>query len=225
MPRATRSLPAGLCYHILNRGNAGLTVFHDQSDYEAFVELMSGASARVPMRVTAYCLMPDHFHLVLWPTGDEDVSRWMQWLMTSHVRRYHRVQGTGGHVWQGRFRAFPIAQDEHLLAVMRYVERNPVRAGLVERAEGWRWSSLRWRGAVAPPPWLDEGPVPRPRDWLRRVNRAEAEEELAVLRASAHRGTPLGPPAWQVRVAERLGSEHTLRPRGRPRKSRAGDEK
>jgi len=82
------------------------------------------------MRVLAYCLMPNHFHLALWPQADGDLSRWMQWVLTAHVRRYHRHYGSSGHVWQGRFKAFPIQADGHLLTVLRYIERNPVRAGL-----------------------------------------------------------------------------------------------
>ncbi len=86
--------------------------------------------------------MPNHFHLVLWPYEDGDLSNWMQWLLTTHVRRYHRMYGTSGHVWQGRFKAFPIQQDEHLFVVMRYVERNALSAQLVTSAEDWRWSSV-----------------------------------------------------------------------------------
>ena len=93
------------------------------------------------MRLLAWCLMPNHFHLVLWPHGDGDLSRWMQWLLTSHVRRYHRHYHGSGHVWQGRFKAFPIEEDEHLWTVLRYVERNALRANLVRRAEDWPWSS------------------------------------------------------------------------------------
>src|SRR6478672_3384286 len=111
MPRTTRSSQADYCYHILNRGNMSAEVFHKPEDYQAFIDLMAEAGARVPMRVVGFCLMPDHFHLVLWPSGDGDLSRWMQWLMTSHVRRYHRQYGTAGHIWQGRFKAFPIQQD------------------------------------------------------------------------------------------------------------------
>jgi putative transposase len=120
-------------------------VFHKPEDYEAFLRLIPLANERLPLRVLGYCLMPNHFHLVLWPREAGDLGRWMQWLMTSHVRRYHRHFGGSGHVWQGRFKAFPIQQDEHLLTVLRYMERNPLRANLVERAEEWRWSSLRDR--------------------------------------------------------------------------------
>ena len=134
--------------------------------------------------------------------------------MTSHVARWRAGGGSSGHVWQGRFKAFPIQKDAHLLAVLRYVERNPLRAGLVERAEDWRWSSLSARGL------LSASPVERGRGWAARVNAAESESELDALRRSVRRGAPYGTGAWVQSTAARLGLEASLRPRGRPRKSR-----
>ena len=145
MPRTSRASVGGICYHVLNRGNAQAEVFHKVDDFAAFLQLMAEANERLPLRILGYALMPNHFHLVLWPRADGDLSRWMQWLLTSHVRRYHRHYHGSGHVWQGRFKAFPIEQDEHLHTVLRYVERNPLRAKLVRRAEAWAWSSLAWR--------------------------------------------------------------------------------
>jgi len=194
-----------------------MRVFHKDGDYQAFVDLIGGACDRIPMRVLAYCAMPNHFHLVLWPFGDGDLGRWMQWQMTSHVRRYHRHYGGSGHVWQGRFKAFPIQQDNHLLAVLRYVERNPLRANLVDRAEDWPWSSLHLRRAKRRPEFLVECPVDRPRNWLYLVNRPETEVELAAMRHSVQRGTPWGSQAWVRQTTKRLGLESTLRPPGRPR--------
>src|SRR5262249_52808558 len=134
MPRSARAAKAGFCYHVLNRGNARRTVFHKDADFAAFVKLLNQAGERTDMRLLAYCLMPNHFHLALWPRHDDDLSNYMMWLLTAHVRRYHRHYHSSGHVWQGRFRAFPIQEDDHLFTVLRYIERNPVRAGLVERA-------------------------------------------------------------------------------------------
>ena len=218
MPRTARASVGGVVYHAINRGNGRATVFHKDADYEAFETLLGQACDRLPMRVLAYCLMPNHFHLVLWPREDGDLSRWMQWLMTAHVRRYHQHHRTSGHVWQGRFKAFPIKADEHLLTVLRYVERNPLRAGLVDRAERWRWSSMWWRPRKHSPAWLDGGPVEKPRDWRRRVNRPQTDAELAAVRHSVQRGAPFGDEAWARRTARRLGLQSTRRPRGRPRK-------
>lgn len=206
-----------MCYHVINRGNGQAEVFHKDGDYAAFIKLMAEANERLPLRILGYALMPNHFHLVLWPRGDGDLSRWMQWLLTSQVRRYHRHYQGSGHVWQGRFKAFPIEQDEHLLTVLRYVERNPLRAKLVRRAEAWPWSSLSWRPTDECPQLLSDWPVPRPRNWVAMVNAAQTEAELAALRHSVVRGAPFGDERWKQRVAKRLGLESSLRPRGRPR--------
>jgi putative transposase len=221
MTRTARASQANYCYHVLNRGNARAQVFHKPADYDAFVELLELACRKRPMRVLGYCLMPNHFHLVLWPSGDGDLGTWMQWLMTSHVRRHHRHYHSSGHVWQGRFKAFPIEEDDHLRVVLRYVERNPLRAGLVERAEDWPWSSLR-PAAAATPGWLDPGPAPRGEGWSDEVNRVEDDGQLARLRRSVDRGAPFGSEAWATGAADRLGLESSLRARGRPRKVTPG---
>src|SRR5688572_53784 len=108
MPRTARASVADICYHVINRGNGRARLFHKDADFEAFVALIADAHRRLPMRVLGYVVMPNHFHLVLWPDADGDLSRWMQWLLTAHVRRYHRHYRGSGHVWQGRFKAFPI---------------------------------------------------------------------------------------------------------------------
>lgn len=217
MPRTARAAVGGLCYHVLNRGNGRAQVFHDPADYRTFLELLQEAGRRVPVRVLGFCLMPNHFHLVLWPRKDGDLSFYLQWLLTSHVRRYHKRYRSSGHVWQGRFKAFPIETDSHLLTVLRYVERNALRARLVKRAENWRWSSL-FRPKAS---FLHESPVPLPRSWAARVNAPETATELAALRTSVNRGAPFGSGIWVARTAKRLGLEASLRPRGRPRKATA----
>jgi len=112
-----------------------------------------------------------------------------------------------------------VALGDPVTSVLRYVERNPVRAGLVARAQDWAFSSLRWwRDEAARPDWVDPSWLDRPSDWLRRVNRPLSEAELAALRRSVQRGTPLGSRRWTLRMAAALGLESTLRPRGRPRK-------
>lgn len=218
MPRTARASVGGVCYHVLNRGNGRADVFHEPGDFAAFLDLMAAANERLPLRILGYVLMPNHFHLVLWPRGDGDLSRWMQWLLTSHVRRYHRHYHGSGHVWQGRFKAFPIQQDEHLLTVLRYVERNPLGAKLVRRAEAWPWSSLAWRPSRKRPEMLCDWPVRGPRNWVEHVNAVQTEAELADLRRSLTRGAPFGADRWTQQIARQLGLESSLRPRGRPRK-------
>jgi putative transposase len=173
------------------------------------------------MRLCAYCLMPNHFHLVLWPTADGQLSRFMQWLSMTHAQRWHAHRNSGGrgHLYQSRFKSFPIQRDEHFLSVCRYVERNPLRANRVRRAEDWRWGSL-WARSNAPAmrSILSEWPVPMPDDWVRLVNQPQDEKELAALRLSRDRGRPFGDDRWATRTARRLGTESSLRPVGRPRK-------
>lgn len=204
---------------MINRGNDRAKVFHDDADYQGFLELLERAREHTPMRVLGYCLMPNHFHLVLWPKADGGLSTYMQWLMTSHVRRHHRRFSTSGHLWQGRFKAFPIQADGHLLTVLRYVERNGLRAGLVSRAGDWPWSSLAGRRSKQVT-FIHDGPVDRPRNWRSLVNRPQDEEELTALRGSVNRGRPFGTDRWVAGAARRLGLQASLRPLGRPRKKR-----
>lgn len=192
-----------------------MIIFHGDDDFIAFEDLMRRANERLPLQILAWCMMPNHFHLVVRPRGDRDLSRWMHWLLTAHVQRYRCRYNSTGRIWQGRFKAPPIQQDSHLLVVMRYVERNPVRAGLVSRAEQWQWSSMKPRlkaknDLLCPPPILLPG------DWRDFVNRPQTPAELAEVRASLRRGSPYGDAAWTRGTAERLGLLETLNPRGHP---------
>jgi putative transposase len=216
IPRSARSSQGGYCYHVLNRGNGKRTVFHKDGDFAAFSKLLVQAAERVRIRLLAYCLLPNHFHLALWPYQNGDLSSYMGWLLTAHVRRYHQHYHSTGHVWQGRFRAFPIQEDAHLLTVLRYIERNPVRAASVERADGWRWSSAAPRQVGMPV--LNAGPVPRPEGWLDYVNTPQTEAEVESLRECIRRRRPFGAASWMEMTARRLGLEASLRPRGRPKK-------
>jgi putative transposase len=222
MPRPRRAAEGGLIYHALNRANARATLFDTDEDYAAFERVLAQAVARHDMRLLAYCVMPNHFHLLLWPRADGDLSQFMRWLTVTHTQRWHahhRTSGTG-HLYQGRFKSFPVQSDEHFLTVCRYVERNALRANLVARAQDWRWCSLWARGAKADPdrPALTPWPIDRPRDWTVRVNRPFGPREEAAVLRSIRRGQPFGSGSWQAEVAARLGVESAFRPRGRPRK-------
>jgi putative transposase len=171
--------------------------------------------------------MPNHFHLALWPKHDGNLSRWMHWLLSAHVRRYHQHYQSSGHIWKGRFKAFPIEKGKNLLTVLRFIERNPLRAKFVRKAESWRWSSARhWRDAEGRPSFLVSGPARRPIDWLGWIKQPETKAELDAVRHSVKRGTPFGSEAWVARTVEEMGLESTLRPQGRPRKttSKTGDD-
>lgn len=216
MPRTARASAGGVCYHVLNRGNRRERVFHDAADYRAFIDQIGRARERLPLGLLAFCVMPNHFHLVVIPESDDDLGRWMQWLATVHVRRHHRVHGTEGRVWQGRYKSFPVQTDGYLRRLVRYVERNPVRASLVDRAERWPWSSLAWseeRRCAALGAYVPEAVA---RDWRKRVNQPETRAELAAIRACVRRNRPFGRRPWQRRVAAALGLEASMNPVGRP---------
>ena len=221
MPR--RISTGGLAYHILNRRVGRLGLFDKPADYMAFENILKQAHERTGIRIAAYCLMPNHWHLLLWPRDDGELSEVMRWVTVTHTQRWHahRESFGSGPVYQGRFRSFPVQTDEHFLTVARYVERNALRAKLVKRAEQWQWSSL-WRWAQGDPKllaFLSDWPVKRPRQWVGWVNRLETASELEDLRCSAQRGRPFGSQGWVVRVVKRLSLESTLRPRGRPKAS------
>jgi putative transposase len=161
----------------MNRGNERQKVFHTDTEYSSFLQLLERAQKRQPMRILAFSLMPNHFHLCVWPHEDGDIARYMQWLMTAHVWQFRKSHPGHGHVWQGRYKSFPVQDDHHLLVLIQYVERNPVRAGLVDRAEDWPWSSAG-RNSLTTSPW----PVPNPPNWLELLGRPEEAKELAKLR-------------------------------------------
>lgn len=222
MPRTTRTAPGGLTYHVLNRANARSTIFSKPADHLAFEQVLDHAVARFSMRLCAYCAMPNHWHLVLWPRRDGDLSRFMQWLTVTHVRRWHAHRNSGGtgHLYQGRFKSFPIQDDPHFLTVCRYVERNALRAKLVRRAENWQWCSL-WRrlhGDAQSKDVLSAWPVERPRNWRALVNQPQTAAEVEALHRCVQRGIPYGDDSWLTRIVKRLGLESTVRPRGRPKK-------
>jgi putative transposase len=222
MPRGPRSFPAGFVYHALNRAVARLPLFEKEGDYQAFERVLTAALEEHPTRLLAYCLMPNHWYLVLWPRQDRELTAFVRWLTHTHSMRCHahyHTEGTG-HIYQGRFKAFAVEEDEHLYTVLRYVERNALRANLVGRAEDWRWGSL-WcqeRGDEQAQRRLHVWPVPRPADWVALVNAVQTEGELAAVRRSVVRGSPFGSEAWCARTVRELGLEATQRPRGRPRK-------
>jgi putative transposase len=216
MPRTARAIASGYCYHLINRANMKARLFHEPADYEQFLALVSRAQTRLHVPLLAACLMPNHIHLVVRPADGDDLARWTHWLFTTHVRWHHEKYDATGRVWQGRFKAFPSQTDRHLLTVMRYVERNALRANLVERAEDWEWSSLAWRRDQQPPARLTESPVPLPSYWRHLVNEPQTATELAEIRTCVNRQRPFGEEDWVARQVKEFGLEATLRRVGRP---------
>jgi len=223
MGRPKRVTKGGLIYHVLNRANARMKIFDDDEDYHAFECILEQAVDRTGMRLLAYCMMPNHWHLIVWPKHNQELSQFMGWLTLTHTQRWHaHRQSTGtGHVYQGRFKSFPVKNDNHFYTVCRYVEGNALRAGLVKQAENWRWSSLyRWKyGAPSEKSLLSSWPLPRTPRWCQQVNAIQSNTELTSLRKCIERGSPFGNDNWRNRMAKQLGLESTLRSRGRPKKT------
>jgi REP-associated tyrosine transposase len=198
VPRVRRLTKANYVYHVLNRGAKRGLLFANASDYCAFERLLGEAAKRVPIRILAYCLMPNHWHLLLWPLQDGDLSRYVKWLTTTHACRWVRDRECigNGAVYQSRFKSIPIEKDSHLLWTWRYVERNAMRAELVSRAEDWPWSSLRKRMDTPRERWLDHGPVPLPPNWAEIVNVPQTNAEIERFRKRVKEGKPFGHDEW-----------------------------
>src|SRR5262245_20710427 len=220
MPRRMRLDTKGMVFHAMNRGAKRSRLFDTNWDYAAFEDLIVEAKERVPIKLFAYCLMPNHWHFVIVGQADGQRSQFFHWLTGTHASRWNAFDKSvgPGAVYQGRFKAIPVQRDQHLLRVIRYVERNPLRANLVTTAEDWRWSSLWRRSNFCQTPLLDEWPIPTPPDWLGIVNQPESEGELDSLREAITRGAPFGESEWRSETARLLGTGPSLRPVGRPRR-------
>ena len=217
MPRIARGETAGGIYHIINRGNFRMQVFDDTEDYTYFLELLKTGMKKEDVELHAYCLMPNHFHLLLVPQREGSLSRLMQWVMTSHVRYYHKKNKTSGHVWQGRYKSFIVEQESYYVTLIRYIEANALRAKLIDRAETWEYGSLHDRisnGTTI----IHEPSMILPDDWTEYVNEPIYPHELEKIRNSVNRQAPLGEPVWQEETAIQFGLLSTLKSRGRPRK-------
>jgi putative transposase len=223
MARQRRCSDGGYVYHVLNRAVRGTRIFEKAKDYAAFENVLCQAWERTHMRLLCYVAMPNHWHLVVWPERDAELSVYAQWLTVTHVRRWHAHHHTAGTgpLYQGRFKSFPMQEDDHFFTVCRYVERNALRANLVARVEEWRWSSLWHRCQATQVPWLSSWPLAVPERWLEFVNKPQTAAELEAMRRSVVRGAPYGDETWQKRTAVTLGLESSLRRPGRPRKKKA----
>lgn len=181
MARSLRNAPPCAVHHVVNRGNRRAVIFHNAGDYQAFVDVLREACAKFDMRLIAFCVMPNHWHLVLWPGEDVSLSAFMQWLTSTHVRRYHAYHdlvGTG-HLYQARYRNRICESERRLLATIRYVEANPRAANLVQRARDWKWSSLRMRVRGGEEDFLRPCPIELPRNWPDYVDATTTREEPA----------------------------------------------
>ncbi len=222
MPRNTRIDVGGEIYHIINRANARLQIFHNDKDYKLFETVLREAKGRININIYSYSIMPNHWHLVVSPKKDGDLAKFMAWLTMTHTQRWHVMYRTigGGHLYQGRYKSFLVEKSNYFIQVCRYVERNPVRAKIVKKAENWQWGSL-WRRENGNPEQqklLNSWPEPMAKDYLNWVNTMEPEENLKSIRNSVNKGKPYGKDSWIGKVIDVYKLESTIRNPGRPKK-------
>ena len=222
MPRTNRVSVGNIVYHVINRTNGRVCLFKEDKDYKHFESLLKEARDLTDMRILSYCLMPNHFHLVLYPKKDNDLSEFMRWLTTTHVRQVRVLTGSvgHGHLYQGAYKSFPVEEDKHLVDLIRYVEQNPFRAGLVKKAQDWLWSSLYIRkfGTFKQKKLLDELPTELPHNYLSSVNEIYDSEKLSRLRNSIIKGLPYGSDKWTDSMVEKYNLVATTRGVGRPKR-------
>jgi putative transposase len=230
MGRPLRPVADGLVYHAINRGNNRGRVFIAAVDYRAFVHALAQTQLRYPFRLYGYCLMSNHFHLLLGPAEGQSISRILQSLTVAHTWRYHRRHTSSGHVWQGRFKSPVIQTDEHALTVLRYIEGNPLRAGMVKDLADYPWSSYHCHALGQSNPLVEQLPCwnglgatepARQAYWRTWIHTPLSERELTALRRSVVSGVPFGSSTWVEKAEKMLGlRKPSGRPRGRPRKIR-----
>ena len=223
MPRTQRTDIGGYIYHVLNRANARVQIFDNDKDYQLFESILEEAVKKFDVRILAYEMMPNHWHLVLYPKKDGDLALFMGWLTNTHTRRWHTEKGTigQGHLYQGRYKSFICQDDNHFIALVRYVERNAKKANLVKKAENWKWSSV-WRrenGTAKQKKILSEWPVSKPKDYLEWLNKSQTENEEKTIEKSIIKGNPFGGDGWVEKIVKKFNLEQTLRKVGRPKKN------
>ena len=223
MPRIKRTNVGGYVYHVLNRANARVQIFDNDEDYKLFENILEEAIEKFNVKILAYCIMPNHFHLVLYPENEGDLSVFMGWVTNTHTRRWHTQKGTvgQGHLYQGRYKSFICQNDNHFLTLVKYVEQNALKAKLVKKAEGWRWSSV-WRreyGTIKQKKLLFPWPVSKPKDYLSWLNTILPEEKEEIIERSIIKSNPYGGDYWLDNTVKKFGLEQTLRRVGRPKNS------
>ena len=221
MARIERTDVGGYVYHVLNRANARAQIFETDGDYRPFEDVLEEAVKKFNMRLLAYCLMPNHWHLVVQPVNDGDLALFMSWLTNTHTRRWHTATGTigQGHLYQGRYKSFLCDTDSHFLTLVRYVERNAKKANLVRRAEEWKWSSLwrREKGTPQQKKMLSDWPVSKPTNYVPWVNEPQNTNEEQIIEQSIEKNIPFGSDSWQARMVLKFRLEQSMRGVGRPK--------
>jgi putative transposase len=219
MPRIARLVVPDIPHHVTQRGNRRQPTFSSDADYDLYLHLLTEACRAAGTGIWAWCLMPNHVHLVLVPTHEDGLRAALGEAHRRYTWAANQRRGWRGHLWQSRFSSFPM-DEAHLLACVRYVELNPVRAGLVARPEQWRWSSARAHLGLAGDKATDLAPMrARVPDWRGLLDSGLEEDERERIRAGERSGRPLGDAAFRQRLAATLGCPAAPRPRGRPRRA------
>jgi len=222
MPRKKRITKGGIAYHVFNRANGKLRIFKKNLDFLAYENILAEGIERFGMRLCGYCIMSNHWHLLLWPAADNAVQDFMGWTTLTHAKRWHAAHGTTGigHLYQGRYKSFPVQSNSHYLRILRYIEAGPLKAGIAETAADWQWSSFTHRNdpesKSAKPFTVSPGPVKIPASWPQIVNRVISKEESDKIENCIKRGCPYGEKDWAINIAEQLSLESTMTRKGRP---------
>lgn len=218
MPRRLRIDVGGEVYHCLNRAIGRQRIFYTDKDYKSFEKILEETVEMTNMRMFAYCLMPNHFHLVLYPEHDGDLSDFMKRLTMTHTQRYRVATNTIGEgpIYQGRYKSFLIQSDTHLLTVLRYVERNPMAARLVTSPLDWKYSSLyrRYRGSEQDKQILSNWISEEPTDYINSLSNPLADKEQTKLEQSESKGVPFGDEQYIFLQVEKYGLQSVLHQRG-----------
>jgi len=224
MARLARVVAPGYPHHVTQRGNRRQQTFFGDDDYREYLSLLVEWCGRHGVRILAYCLMPNHVHVVVVPPSEDALCRAIGEAHRRYTRRVNFREGWRGHLWQGRFASF-VMDEEYLVSAVRYVERNPVKAGLARRAEDWPWSSAAahaaGRGdAVAQGDWLTQLTAGWVCSWAEFLRRKDDRGFATAMRRCENTGRPLGEATFLSKLEALLG--RTLLPRkpGRPRKDR-----
>jgi putative transposase len=221
MPRIGRINVGGYVYHVLNRANARVQIFDNKEDYELFENILGEATQKYDVKILSYCIMPNHWHLILYPKNEGGLSNFMSWVTNTHTRRWHTEKGTigQGHLYQGRYKSFLCQDDNHFITLVKYVEQNALKAKLVKKAEDWRWSSVwrREKGTTEQKKLLSPWPIPMPRDYLSWLNKILQQEQEETIEKSITKSIPYGKDYWVMNTVKKFGLEQTLRKVGRPK--------
>ena len=222
MPRLARTVCARVPHHITQRGNRREKVFFTDADRAAYLGWLKEYAEKHTLEILAYCLMPNHIHLIVVPATEEGLHQALKPLHMRYAQRINRARGWKGHLWQGRF--FSAALDEaYLWAAIRYVERNPGRARMVRKAENYPWSSAGAHCGLRQDAVLTQKAYWRKQfeaigDWSAWLAQGDEPEKLERLRRNAEKGLPCGSDRFIRKLEKLTGRVLQYRPRGRPRK-------